>query len=147
MSIEFPPTINVSCDGDHCDEVLEVDILWYSNNTTPWEEVSDAMEAGGWQYIDDYFGHCYCPRCKRLSGEAYLSEEYCSNCGDTVEIMSDKVVPCPECGASVIPCNSCHYSESLHPLYDRSWESRCGTKRCPFHTGIAVYQDRKKGGP
>jgi len=75
------------------------------------------------------------------SVEPYLSEEYCCECDATIEIMSDRVGTCPECGAKVIPCNSCAYSAMLEPLYEPDWSKRCDTDRCPFATGVEKYEE------
>jgi hypothetical protein len=72
--------------------------------------------------------------------EPYMSEEYCGECDATVEIISDRVGTCPECGAELMPCNSCAYSAMLDPRYDPNWSSRCGTDRCPFATGVEKYE-------
>ena len=78
--------------------------------------------------------------------EAYMSEETCGHCGETVEVMSDRVGRCPECGEELMPCNSCAYSAELGGLYDPRWRDRCGTDRCPFHTGVEAYEGQGPAG-
>lgn len=41
----------------------------------------------------------------------YASEEYCSNCDETIE-MTHRMEKCPNCDEYVVACNACIRSET-----------------------------------
>jgi len=71
MTIVWPGSATVYCDGEDCNEDIDVEIFYESNNSSPIEDVLAAMEGNGWYFPDDIEKNCYCPECSKKKGLKY----------------------------------------------------------------------------